>query len=333
MNDETDVTQQAPEGVESQQTTEQAAPETLLDALTDGLGVKDDGYVRDEAGRFARKPEDDAAPPETGVKPPDATQEKKPPEADEFSMPEGLSQKSQDRFRSLVSRVQEKQAIVDRMQADIEGFRQVISETGASAQEFAQALDYMKMVKHGDLDGALRILDDQRRQISLALGRPLPGADPLQAFPDLRQRVDAYQMDEHAALEIARMRAYQQQLHDSQQHQRAFQQQQAEAAQSRNQAISQIDRMGMTWAKTDPDYATKEAVILKQLPVIAQNYPPQMWAQQVGLLYETLSSMPMPASTRAAGPAPLRPSGQSAGARQPTSMLEALEAGLGYSNG
>ena len=190
----------------------------------------------------------------------------------------------------------------------------------------------MRMINKGDFDGALRLIDDQRRQISLAIGKPLPGADPLSEFPDLRQRVDAYQMDEQSAIEIARSRMMQQQSQQNQQQQYDNHQRSQMQQQTRQQAISQIDEMGKKWAKTDPDFTAKEEIILKQLPEIARNFPSNMWPQQVAILYNTLSSMPMQQPTRH-NPAPLRPTGQTAGNRQPGSMLEAMEMGLGYSNG
>lgn len=330
-----------------------AEPTTMLDAISEGITVKDDAFHRDEAGRFAKKegeegdrgdgrnlnnegdPVDgqakptpaDAKKPEGDAKTADATK----PE-DELAMPEGLSQKAQDRFKTLVSRVQEGQVALEQANADLNGVRQMINDSGASPQEFVQALDYMRMIKTGDFETALRIIDDQRRQISLAMGKPLPGADTLAGFPDLRQAVDSYQMSEQTAIEMARMRTAQQHIAETQQQQASQQQRQTDYANLRQRAVADIDRMGATWAKTDPDFAAKEDIILKQLPTIAANFPPNVWAQQVKILYETLSAMPAPAQ-RSSNPAPLRPSGQSAGARQPGNMLEALQAGLGYANG
>lgn len=247
-------------------------------------------------------------------------------------MPEGLSTKAQERFQHLVGRVKEREQALEAITKDVQEFRAVIQETGARPEDFNQALGYMRMVNSGDLQGALRVLDEQRRMIALAIGQPLPGADPLSAFPDLRQRVDAYQMDEQAAIEIARSRqAQQRQTEAMAQQQQAARAQQSLASERQN-AVAAIDQLGAQWAKSDPDYAAKEDIILKQLPHIAQNFPPSMWASQVRILYDTVSSMPRQAPQRSAPP-PLRSSGQSAGARQPSNMLEAIQAGLNYANG
>ncbi len=313
-----------------------AEPSSMLEAIESGLkeseGQETDANgerARDAAGRFVKKEEDSAKLKSQEQ----AKTVDKPGGEDDLSMPDGLAVKAQERFKKLTGRLEETHAALQSAHSDIEQFREIVRESKATPQEFAQAVDYMRMVKTGDLESALRILEDQRRQISLALGRPLPGADPLSAFPDLRQRVDAYQMDEQAALEIARFRMLQQQQQQMQQEQNQGMQRQQAIQQERAQAIGMIYKLGAHWAQTDPDYAAKEDIILKQLPEIARNFPASVWPQQVKILYDTLSSMPVQAPVRNVTPAPLRASGQSAGARQPTSMLEALQSGLGYANG
>ena len=334
--------------------TESTGPSSMLEAITEGLNTQDQNgagnegseqYNRDGQGRFAKKDGDSAdrgdgknlnneLDPVTGQDKPNSVDQKAQQpskQEDELAMPEGLSPKAQERFQALASKVKESQSVLQQVQNDMNGFRQIMQEAKASPQELVTALDYIKAVNSGDLQSALDMLDMQRRQISLAMGKPLPGADPLSDFPDLRQRVDTYQMDEQSAIEMARHRAMQQQMQQRQQMQMQSQRQHQETVQTRQRAIQSIDQMGAQWAKTDPDFAAKEEVILKQIPIIAQKFPPSMWASQVEILYQTLSSMPAQAP-RTAQPAPLRPSGQSAGARQPTSMLEALNVGLGYGN-
>jgi hypothetical protein len=204
----TEVTQPEIEANDVQQ--DDSGPETMLEAITEAVKPETEEAkqerLRDEAGRFAKK-EEEAKPGEVKA---EVKDEAKP--QDEFAMPDGLSSKAQDRFKSLVSKVHESQAQLQAISGQVEQFREVVRSSGATPEEFSQAVDYIRLVKHGDLEGALRVIDDQRRQISLALGKPLPGADPLSQFPDLRQRVEAYQMDEQAAIELARARSMQHQL-------------------------------------------------------------------------------------------------------------------------
>ena len=306
-------------------------PSSMLEAIESGLNGTDENVeteaekterLRDEQGRFAAKE----------AKATDPAKVEPPKVEDDMAMPEGLSQKAQERFTKLVTRVKEHEAQVAEISGTLGQFREMIQSTGTTPQEFSQAIDYMRMVKHGDFDGALRIMDEQRRMLSLAIGKPLPGADPLAQYPDLRQRVEGYQMDEQTAIELARTRMMQHQQQESLQQQQQSQQQNQRAQAERAQSIQQIDQISQQWAKTDPDFAAKEDIILKQLPEIASRFPPSLWPQQVRILYNTLSSMPMQRH-QVNTPAPLRPSGQQAGARQPKSMLEAMEMGLGYAGG
>lgn len=329
-----DVELQSPEVTQPEaiEPVEQQEPSTLLDAINAELdGKTDDGVSRDEKGRFAKKEETPTSETKPEEQKPEVQKAEAKP-ADETEMPEGLSSKAQDRFRNLVTRLHEKDDQIAQANEVIGEFRQMIQSTGATAEEFSRAIDYMTRIKSGDLEGALTMLDQQRQMIAFALGKPLPGADPLAQYPDLRQAVEAYRMDEQAAMEIARAREFQrQQTSAHERQQQATQAQHNEMAQ-RQQAVTAIDQMTAQWAKTDPDFTAKEELILKQLPEIASNFPPSMWQQQVRILYNTISAMPMARPAQAA-PAPLRASGQSAGAKQPASMLEALEGALGYSAG
>jgi hypothetical protein len=130
-------------------------------------------------------------------------------------------------------------------------------------------------------------------------------------------------------LEMARHRAAQQAQMQAQQSYQQQRQSEQMAINTRQNAIAEIDRMGAEWSKSDPDYAMKEEMIAKQAQIISQQFPPQQWAAQVRLMYQTLSQVPL-SKPPVQAPAPLRASGQTAGARQPNSMLEALQNGLGY---
>lgn len=306
----TEVENNEPEVVESNE------PESLLEAIQEGL--KQDEPEEDKPEAVEEKPEEAKA------------EEEKPENEDE--PPEGISKKAQERFRSMVSRVKEKDEQISRLNADLEGIRSVMKDTGARPEDFAMAFDYLKAVSSGNMDSVGAILKEQLRQYTLATGRNLEMPDPLSDHPDLRERVNAYQMGEDAALEMARMRNIQSQR--QQQERQYFEQQQGQQQimQTRQQAMSEVDRMGSEWAARDPDYKFKEEIILKQIPMIAQNFPPNQWPQQVHMLYQTLSAMPAQKHVSSAH-APLRASGQTAGNRQPNSMLEALQSGLGYANG
>lgn len=314
----TEITQPEESQIETFEV-ESKEPESMLDAITEGLKPEEDSAKEEEEEK-----KDDAQEPE-------AKPEEPKPEDDE-TPPEGISKKAQERFQRLVSKVKEKDEELTTLRSNLDGIRKVMQDTGASPEDFSMVFDYLKAMRSGNMEQVGRILQDQIKQYQIATGKQFGGVDPLADFPDLREKVNGYQMTEEAALELARMRSVQNE--QQQAIQQTTQRQQTEYAfqQTRQNAINEINKIGEEWSKKDPDYSAKEQIILKQIPEIARNFPPQAWAQQVKILYQALSSVPM-TKPQPSAPAPLRASGQTAGARQPTSMLEALQNGLGYGNG
>lgn len=289
-------------------------PGSMLEAIQKGL--EGDKEETEEAAP-EEEPEEDKPKAEEVVE----------PENDE-EPPEGISKKAQERFRSMVTKVKEKDAEIERISSDLNGIRSVMKETGGSPEDFAKTFEYIRALNHGDVEHARAILEDQIRQLSVLTGKPFGQVDPLAQFPDLRERVNAYQMDEQTALEMARHRSMQHQQQQAVNQYQQRQQSEQQSIASRQNAIAEIDRLGAEWAKSDPDYSFKEGLITQRAQDIAREFPPEQWAKQVKLMYQTLSSVPAPKPQSA--PAPLRASGQSAGARQPSNMLEALQNGLGY---
>lgn len=300
-----DIESSEPEIVESNE------PESMLEAIKEGLKPEEEKEVVAEEAAEEVKPEEEAKP------------------ENEDEPPEGISKKAQERFRSMVTKVKEKDSEIERLSNDLGGIRKLMQETGGKPEDFSKTFEYIRALNHGDFDHARSILEDQIRQLTIATGKPFNQVDPLSQFPDLRERVNAYQMDEQTAIEMARHRSTQQAQQQAVNQYQQRQQSEQQSAQVRQQAIAEIDRLGSEWARTDPDYAMKEGMITAQAKLISEQFPPHQWPAQVKLMYQTISSMPIP-KPQTNQPAPLRASGQSGGTRQPTSMLEALQSGLGY---
>jgi hypothetical protein len=287
--------------------------------------------LRDDKGRFAGK-----APGET---PPDA----KKPDAkpDPNAMPEGLSPKAQERFQSLantnkeltaqLSQITQMAGSIERAQSVIEnalGLQEVFQQHGVRREQFDLAMDVVGMMNRGDLNGALQAIEEQRRMIALAMGKPLPGVDALSEFPDLRQKVDNLQLAEEDALELARNRVAQR--HTQQQSQRHTQEQntQQQAQQASQQGQLAVDRFCKARMADDMDYARIEPLLLKEIEGgLLADVPPQAWARIVektyGLIKQTASA------TRASGPTTtvLRPTGGESPRTAPNSTFEAMFGG------
>jgi hypothetical protein len=297
-----------------------------VEAAAKGVSVQ---QLRDEKGRFAGKAPD-GQPQVPAVDP------KKPPDPNQ--MPEGLAPKAQERFQALANSNKELTAKVAEYQPIVEsalGLQEVFQTNGIRREQFEHAMQVVGLMNRGDLDGALRALDEQRRLISLALGRPLPGVDALAQHPDLRAEVDNLQMAEERALEIARARAGEQQRQQAQQrqqqeNQRTQQEQQEQRQQQQSVQTGQlaVDKFCKARMADDLDYARIEPMLLKEIQGgLLEGVHPQRWASLIektyGLIKQTASA------TRASGHTAtvLRPTGGESPRQAPKTMHEAMWGG------
>ena len=256
------------------------------------------------------------------------------PEEDLTKMPEGLGEKAQVRFQKLAEGVKERDGKIEQLTAQVteiqeahNWLRENVLTDEQAASDLVVFADYRKALVSGDFGSAMQILQEQANQLALASGQQVQ-VDPLNSFPDLRQRVNELQLDMPTALEIARSR---QQQHIGMQQRQQEQERTAQHEQfqqAANDTITKIDQMAMQWSKTDPDYAAKEAIILRQIPQLMQTMPVHLVPNQVRILYESLSSVqaPQPRSNVA----PLRPTGAAGGSAKPQSAQEAIDQALGY---
>lgn len=328
---------------------EAAAPEqSMLDAI--GAALKDDepsapaeptdDRPRGPDGRFlpkdgTDKPADPAKPAE--AKPADPA---KPSTEDAFKEPEGLSEGAQERFRSLVSMVRERDAQLEQVQAQagemrqaVEGFQRMIVDSGANDQELVALFDFAKAIKSGNWTAAEPMLAHLTQQYRVAMGRDPNGADPFSAHPDLAQAVQEGKITAEAAREVLRAR---QVLADEQrrtQAAQAEQQTQQQYVASVQRATAEVGQMVRQWSATDLDWPRKQAMLQTQAVEIAKALPPEQWGFALQSAYkvigETLKASAPARATPAAGAQPLRPSAANAGRREPANMAEAISAALG----
>jgi hypothetical protein len=313
-------------------TVQPAAPTSMLEAVQRS-------FVRDEQGRFAKGDVDPAASPSAGsgeaaapaptaAPKPEAKAEAKPEDpADLTKMPEGLGGKAQQRFQALANGIKERDEQLAAAREQLTYVQQSFQEHGVTQPQFEQAMSVVGMLNKGDYRGALQVLDEQRRQIALALGEALPGVDALGGFPDLREKVNGLQMTEQDAMHVAMLRRNQAQ---TQQAMRTAQQSQAQEAAER-QAVqagqAAVDKWAKDVAATDMDFPVIEKMLLPKLPQLLAGVPPQQWSAVVRANYElikdSVTAFRRPAAAPAA-PDPLRPAGAGGGKAAPRSMYEAM---------
>lgn len=185
----------------------------------------------------------------------------------------------------------------------------MVMETGASAEQYSQTLDYLRMVNaanRGDREAAeqaFALIEGEYRALAKALGRRVEGVDPLDEHQDLRDKIDAGELDEAVALEVVRARMQQAALQQGQQ----AQQQQALVEQGRH-ALAAWDQQMLA---ADPTYAAKREALSAQVAVIRAQLPPERWLAATQQLYAALPAfqpIPTPAPAPAKPtPGPMRP--------------------------
>lgn len=329
---------------------EAAAPEqSMLDAI--GAALKDDEpsapaepgdeRPRGPDGRFLSKDAADLAKPDDPAKPAEAKPaEPTKPTEDAFKEPEGLSEGAQERFRSLVSMVRERDARIEQAEAQagemrqaVEGFQRMIVESGANDQELVALFDFAKAIKSGNWTAAEPMLAHLTQQYRVAMGRDPNGADPFTAHPDLAQAVQEGKITAEAAREVLRAR---QVLADEQRRTQAVQAEQQTQQQyiaGVQRATAEVGQMVRQWSATDLDWPKKQAMLQAQAVEIAKALPPEQWGFALQSAYkligETLKASAPARATPTAGAQPLRPSAANAGRREPSNMAEAISAALG----
>ena len=296
-------------------------PKDMLDAINRH-------FERDEAGRFKAKQEADAAAALQGKPPAEKPAAPAEPE-DVTAMPEGLGAKAQERFQKLAGTVKEVSLERDQARQEVAQVREYLQQHRVTPQQFEQAVGVLGMLNGGDLEGALRVLDQQRQQIALALGKPLPGVDGLASFPDLRERVDKFEMDEGSAYELARSRAQQQAQQRAQQQYEQQHQQAQQSQQAFTRAQMEVDALTKQLAASDIDYPVIEEQLLPDLPALLRDVPPNAWANvvkaQYGILKRAAATFRRPApGAMNTDSNPLRATGGGSPQQRPRDAYEAM---------
>jgi hypothetical protein len=271
-----------------------AAPseaDALLDALTEPVPSKEE-QADSGAVKVPAKPDDKTA----------ASNEKTPEEldAEDAELVKGLKPRAQERFRQLTEKVKESEERARTFEADISEFREMVKSTGMQPQEFAQTLEFGRLMNSGseeDLKVALQMVEQQRELICKQLGIEAPGVNALSDFPDLAADVDNLAMTKERALEVAKYRRQQ----AVQQAAQRSQQQEREAEQKWQEDIKTVTDAATSYFATrekEADFPAKLAIIKSKFedPAFMSNfvatYQPQQWFGAMKMMYDTIQVPP-----------------------------------------
>lgn len=248
----------------------------------------------------------------------------------------GLKEKAAARFRELTAEVKELAPI--RAQLEAAGIKdvaeipvlakrakdgadlvQMVTDTGATAEQFGMQLDYMSLlqkVNTGDIaaaEKAYAMAMGEAEALAKILGKEVPGVhDPLAAHADLLADIEAGDLTRKRALEIAAQRqretvatAARTNAEATRTLTEAQQRAQTEAIETGKAALQAFDERA---AVTDPHYAAKRPILNDAVVEIRKKHPPHLWASETALAY---AAIPNPAPAPAPKPpiGPVRPTG------------------------
>ena len=244
-------------------------------------------------------------------------------------MPEGLSQKGQQRFQALANEVKELRPLrerADMLERQTSYIKDSFKEAGVQQPQFEQAVSFIGMVNRGNIDGAAELLLGQLQQLSLMSGKQYVAPDALAAFPDLRQKVDTLQITEADALRLAQLqfRDSQRATVDTAQPEAIQRQTQEEAA--KKQGLDAIDAFVSQMQKSDIDYPVIEAQLLPEVSNLLNGVPPQQWRTVIETQYRLIKNVA--GKFRQSAPSSsgnvLRPTGANSAAAAPKTTFEAM---------
>jgi hypothetical protein len=313
-------------------------PDTEVDADLHQIDAKGKPVRDPKTGKFLPKEgtkeekKEDEPELDADGKPKVKEPDKKPDALDDKEDPK-WSEKTQLRFRDLSSRVKVAEAKAE----ESNQFFQQIASTGASPDQFARTIQYLRLVHSKDPAErklSFTLLLNEVKGMALELGEPVPGMNFLDEYPDLRKQVDEGQLSEKNADELARTRARAKLAADTTTATEATAKQTNDDAVARNEGIAALNALG-TKLSTDPDYGRKYKILIQTLKPVIQRLHPSKWAETYQAAYDNIPALvkatvtPIKDAVKPKGPQPLRPKSPSGqGSKQPGSMLEAINAGL-----
>ncbi|KIQ21554.1 hypothetical protein [Xanthomonas campestris] len=296
--------QEAPQQADDQQ----PAPDKL-DAFSAGV-EEARAHEADEPGAApADAPVGD--PPAEEPKPqdpPSGEPAKKDPKPDEppKSVDEEIkdlgitNERTQKRFRELSERAAEVEPLRTKA-AKADEWEHTITSTGASPQQFGNALNYLAAINSKDPDAMAQAYDAMSKELQWLgqkIGREAPGFDPISAHPDLAEKVASGDLTREVAAEMAQHR----QRGVLQQEQRTTQQQTYQAEQAHQYGISQVAALGEQLKASDPFFAKKLPFLMPTVDVIQQTLPPEQWVPAIHQAYLRLPAVAAPAPAAPAAP-------------------------------
>ncbi len=224
----------------------------------------------------------------------------------------------------------------DQYKGQYEELTGYIAATGATPEQYDQALNYLKLVNSpniADRKACLAFMQQEIKALAISLGEAVPGVDLLADYPDLQQQVADGGISQQHAEELAAARSrsahVQTVTERTQQQQVAYQRAVQAGAKELNDLEAEL-------RAADPQFEARRAQVVAKLKPEMGRIPPAKWASTFQREYIKLATAQAaaPVAAPAAKPAiparqPLRGSNPAGGAAPKAgSLAEAINLGI-----
>lgn len=314
------------------------------DADGDDAGAEDEPSGTEEGGKPAKKGDEELGPDGKPLTPEQKREKEERENAeaakkDPINAPISpwLKPATRERIGKLVEIAKTVTSERDRYMNERNEIIQMVQSTGASAQQYSQALDYLAAVNSRDpeqVKQAIGFLQQEIVALSRIAGVAVDGVNLYENHQDLKTAVDGKQITAQLANEIAAgrdSRSIQSTTRrQTEEQQRAAQEQQVREFNAGKKALNDTGRQ---LASKDPGYARKAKLVLAQIGDDMKKAPPSQWANMFLMAYTTFKAPAPPARTQQTSKPPVRkplrgnnPSGGQQG--QPKSLEDAINLGI-----
>lgn len=251
-------------------------------------------------------------------------------------IPEELKDSTKERIRSLAERVKVAEAGVTERSSDLDEMIGMVQDTGASGEQYGQMLNFMKLFNSNDVAQqrqAFQVMQSTLNDLAVKLGEPVAGVDLLAEHADLQRELEAGTISAERANEVAVSRGREKAAAARTVSDNVQATSQAEIEAAIVTGRTELAAFEQTKITTDPQWAAKKAILVPALRSMMRQINPTQWKTTFEQAYNELN---LPAVTAPVvpvtpkTPTPLRPKTPAGeGAKQPSTMEEAIELSLG----
>lgn len=209
---------------------------------------------------------------------------------DPYAIPEGLNERSQGRFTKLVDSNKQKDEHIGQLTETVQGFHQMVQNTGMDNHEFMDAITIMGTVKKDPAAG-IKALQGVIESISKEHGIEITKTefDILDEYPDLKQDVEDLHITRERAMELinsrrTKARTDEQTSRDDERNNKV-----TEYNEAKKEAVPALTKFLDDAQKNDIDWAPKHELMMEAAKFASKNLHPKDWLPHMKAEYEKIS--------------------------------------------